>query len=404
MGRGDTREDVRRGDRFCQLVVGQSVDLRTGRDRSAVEQVELGGDALGGARVIAGDHHDVDPGVTEVADRFGCGVAGGITEADEAGEGQPADAVVGEIVMVLCFAFCQRQHAQASPRQIAGHAGKAGPVIFGERHVAGGTRPTVAAWQQHLGCALHADAEPVAVVAEDGVETTRRLERHLREAPPVLPTVSHGDRRHLCAAQDRAVGGVREPSVARIGCRPQRDRENPPQSRRDGADWRFGLTVGDDLGLDMTDGQRPGLVGADDVHPAEGLDRARVPHQRTAARKAAGGAELRDGRQQRQPFGHGGDREAHARADRLPHRASPQHADRDDGGAGPQRHRNGERGERTQTGFDAAGGRRPTEQHAAAGLGRVADRDDHACGLAGGDRRALVDHGRPLRDEGRVGR
>ena len=154
----------------------------------------------------------------------------------------------------------------------------------------------------------------------------------------------------------------------------------------------------------MTDGQRPGLVGADDVHPAQGLDRARVPHQRAAARKTAGGAELRDGRQQRQPFGHGGDRKAHSRADRLPQRASPQHADRDDGGARPQRHRNGERGERTQTGFNAAGGRRPTEQHAAAGLGRVADRDDHACGLAGGDRRALVDHGRPLRDEGGVGR
>ena len=185
---------------------------------AAVEQVELGGDALGGARVIAGDHHDVDPGVTEVADRFGCRVASGITEADEAGERQPADAVVGEIVMVLGFAFCQRQHAQAAPRQVAGHAGKAGPVIFGERHVAGGTRPTVAARQEHLRCALHADAEPVAVVAEDGVETARRLERHLRETPPVLPSVSHGDRRRLGAAQDGAVGGVRKASASGVGC------------------------------------------------------------------------------------------------------------------------------------------------------------------------------------------
>ena len=79
------------GSTLVERVVVQLVELGAGDDDPAVEHVELVGDRLGGARVVAGDHDDLDARPRAGRAPTACGaVAHRVGEADEAGEGQVA--------------------------------------------------------------------------------------------------------------------------------------------------------------------------------------------------------------------------------------------------------------------------------------------------------------------------
>ena len=71
--------------------------------------------------------------------------------------------------------------------------------------------------------------------------------------------------------------------------------------------------------------QRAGLVEADGVHPAQRLQHPGAAHDGAAAGQPPGGGLLGDRRDQRQPLGHGGDRDRHART-RPPPRSGRRHS------------------------------------------------------------------------------
>ena len=108
----------------------------------------------------------------------------------------------------------------------------------------------------------------------------------VRESPPSVAGTRAAPRRH-----DAALSGVEPPPPSCPSCPSETTAERSPL------------------------GEGPGLVEAEHVDPAEGLDRGRVAHQGVAGRQPPGGGELRERGDERESLGHGGDRQAHRGCD-----------------------------------------------------------------------------------------
>ena len=78
-----------------QLVVGHPLELGPGERVLAVREPGLPGDALGGRRIVAGDHHDANAGGLTLRDR------GGHRGPQRILEPEQADELEGEVVVLV---------------------------------------------------------------------------------------------------------------------------------------------------------------------------------------------------------------------------------------------------------------------------------------------------------------
>ncbi|BFO17744.1 hypothetical protein SHKM778_41320 [Streptomyces sp. KM77-8] len=129
--------------------------------------------------------------------------------------------------------------------------------------------------------------------------------------------------------------------------------------------------------------------------------RVRGADQDAAPGEPAGGGHLGDGRDERQPFGYGGDGHGDPAADGTPYGAAAQQGQSGDQRAAGEGDGEGLAGQFLEAGLDA-GGRRGAggEGDGAAGLGAVAGVHDERFGPPGHDGGALEDHAGPPGDRG----
>ena len=125
---GDPREDRDVLDDGVELVVGELVEVGPGEHPvrrlgvvGGADEPELGGDRLGGARVVAGDHRHTDTGGPQPVDRLAAVAAHRVGEADEAEELEALDGrAVREVGVRDRVGLRDREHAQPAGRAAGG--------------------------------------------------------------------------------------------------------------------------------------------------------------------------------------------------------------------------------------------------------------------------------------------
>ena len=136
----------------------------------------------------------------------------------------------------------------------------------------------------------------------------------------------------------------------------------PPVTER--LEQLFVLAIRDVGERDDALGQSAGLVEADLVHAAEGLERPRVADERVARSETASGRHLRDGGERWEPFGHRGHRQSDSGADGIRCRTAIEKAEPGHQSACCDGHRHGQPGQRPEALFDT--GRRRVRRGAGA--------------------------------------
>ena len=277
------------------LGVRRPQELRAGHDPVGVRDAGLGGDRRRGLGMVAGGDEHPHARRPQLRDRDGRRLPHAVGERDEPAQGEAA----------------------ARPRR-----GRPGTAV--DRPVRDGDHP-----QALVGQALHPLAgrprRPCTgpSTTSGAPLTTSRPSRTPAENPRpaangrqdsgvgARPRARFADGRGDAPGRSRATcasaGSPADRGQARAG-RPRRC----PSAERHEPDHPQPVL-----------GQRAGLVEADGVDPAQRLQHPRAAHDRAAAGQPAGGGLLGDGRDQRQPLGHGGDRDRHARPRRPPAAGGP---------------------------------------------------------------------------------
>ena len=165
MVRADPREHAHPGEHLVEVSVGERVEVRAGDDWPAGPQVKFGGNSLGGARVVSGEHHDLDARGAQLADRPSGGAADRVGEREQPGEVQPLDPVLAQVAPGR--GVCEDPVAVLG--EPAGLVGQRPPAEIVQRDRAVAALLVCAERQHDLGCAL--DREPLVRrgAAEDGV-------------------------------------------------------------------------------------------------------------------------------------------------------------------------------------------------------------------------------------------
>ena len=212
----------RRARQVPQALVVEALEVGPERARGSprAPDAEVGGDAGGGARVVARDHHGPDPRVVRLADRHAGLVAGRVDDAD--------DAEVDELALELLergvrLGACgrgrldvgersvgDRQRAQRPVGEAVHLGGDGGAPPVGERADLAGHPLVRAADQQRVGRPLGHDVDaPLAldIGLERGHEPALGGEGHL--AHPLEPgPPGVGDAELRLGHQERPLGGV----------------------------------------------------------------------------------------------------------------------------------------------------------------------------------------------------
>jgi hypothetical protein len=243
-------------------------------------------------------HDHLHAGPAQVAHGRARSLPDRVREGDEAAEFQALDMLVGdrlERLAELGRALGHREHTIAAPRQA--HAPLQQPLAHGigelDRAVA---LPRATPGQHDFGRALDADQIPTGHAGQAGVVAAAGLEGQLAHAlqrlQPVEPVQPFGAAHPDLpgAVDERAIGHVRQlVAVLALGRCAHGHGEDVPVLGIERFEIHLGLAVRDGAQADAALGQRAGLVGAEQVHAAQGLDRARVAHQRAVPGQAARG-------------------------------------------------------------------------------------------------------------------
>ena len=95
-----------------------SAEFRTDDDFATGEQIEFGPIASSGARMVAGEHDDLDARAAQAPhDRFGCGRARRVGQSQQPAQLEPLHTLVVEMLAARGSPFGDRQHPQAPLRQ-----------------------------------------------------------------------------------------------------------------------------------------------------------------------------------------------------------------------------------------------------------------------------------------------
>jgi hypothetical protein len=105
IGWGDAGKD---GDGWEDLVergIPQGVNVGTGKDAMAVQDVEFGGDRRRRTRVISGDHDHFDTGGTQIGDGPCCGRTYRVSQPEETEENHVGDPFISDLCLGRSGAF-----------------------------------------------------------------------------------------------------------------------------------------------------------------------------------------------------------------------------------------------------------------------------------------------------------
>nr|WP_232547115.1 hypothetical protein [Propioniciclava soli] len=406
-----------------QFLIRQLLQLGAGDRGDLVGQGQLAADGLGGARVVAGDHLDVDAGAAAQLDGLDGFGTRRVDDADDALEGEALARIVAEIA--VRGAAGGGQDAQAVGGELVDDALPVGAVEVGGGVRVVGVRLVGAQVEDPVGRALEEhDVVTVRRRGLDGHVFVVGVERDVVGAPVAVGVeVDLGGQRHQGALGGLAADGpalVLTPQLgvvghghgghegAEIGVVVEADLGAVERDLAVGgiALARHLVAVGgrdDRAGGHLVGGERARLVGADRGHRTKGLDRGHGARDGVAVRHRRDAAGQRDRQDRGQTFGDRADREADGGLEQLLQIGTvEQPAEPEQGGGGQhddEAQHLAERihllGQRRLEGLDLA-------QHVAdpADLGVLAGCDDDAAARAAGDHRGGERHRAPVADAG----